>query len=60
MKNVGDMRVQVDRWPLLDDEGGPYILSVIVVGMYPGKPSQADIINALRNTAADILRARKC
>ena len=57
MKHVGDMRVQVDRWPLNGSDDAPHILSVIVVALYPKKPSKADIINALQTTAADMLRA---
>jgi len=59
MKHIGDMRVQVDRWPLEGSENAPYILSVILVALYPAKPSKSDIINALQVSAADILRSQK-
>ncbi len=40
-------RVQVDRWPVSDLPGSPYVLSIIVVGFYDRKPTVAIIEQAL-------------
>jgi len=51
----GQLRVQVDRWPLTDAGVSEHVLTVIIVGAYTRKPTLSEIINAC-DDAAKIVR----
>jgi hypothetical protein len=55
LKRKGELRVQVDRWPLTDAGVAEHVLTVIIVGAYPAKPDTATILQAISD-AATILR----
>ena len=45
----GELRVQVDRWPLTDAGVSEHVLTVIIVGAYTGKPD----VNAIKQALVD-------
>jgi hypothetical protein len=53
---MGQIRVQVDRWPLTADESNPYVLTIIIGGMYRSKPGVDEIKKALAD-AVEIIES---
>lgn len=51
---VSELRVQVDRWPLTDDNPTAYMLTIICAGLYAGRPSAATIRKALQDAMEQI------
>jgi hypothetical protein len=51
MKRLGDLKVQVDRWPTSENPMHPYLLSVVIVGMYRSRPDQDTIVRAIEDAA---------
>jgi hypothetical protein len=52
MKRKGELRVQVDRWPLTDAGVSEHVLTIIIVGAYTAKPDIAAIRRALKDAEA--------
>ena len=51
---VTDVKVQIDRWPLTADEKTAYVLTVVCMRMYAGKPSEAAIRQTLREAIEQV------
>ena len=45
-KRVGELRVQVDRWPVRDG-ASPYVLTIICVGGFDARPDKKAIMQML-------------
>jgi hypothetical protein len=51
MKRIGDLKSQIDRWPLSDLPKSPYMVSIVTLCMFTGKPSEEDIARVLDDAA---------
>ncbi len=51
MKRIGKPRVQVDRFPLSDLPGSPYVLTIICASLYDEKPDVRAIVRALHDAS---------
>ena len=61
INRIGDIRVQVDRWPITDTfpkPSVPHVLTMICVAMYDREPSKREMIQALSD-AIEILKDGK-
>jgi len=53
---MGELRVQVDRWPTTENPEHPYVLTIITVCMYDKKPDHKTIVKAVSDSL-EILKA---
>jgi hypothetical protein len=63
IKRIGDMRIQIDRWPL-DDAGqrvdkAKHLLTVIIVAAFTEKPNDLTIANTCHDAAVLIKEGQK-
>jgi hypothetical protein len=54
MKRIGELKSQIDRWPLSDDKNTPYVLSIVTLCMFKAKPEKEDIARVMDDAAAVI------
>jgi len=51
MKRIGQLKSQIDRWPVSEDENTPYVLSVVTLCLFVGKPEKEDIARVMEDAA---------
>ena len=47
-QRIGELGLQIDRWPVTGSEDHPYLLSMVCITMFDSKPSEQDVVNVMK------------